>query len=86
MTEAARVALDALIGPQFPNGGFPQGWDETPNPQPAPSQADYPHHDWRTAGRIKTKFTPDTRYISSAVFSQNIELLSRFLAMRRVEP
>lgn len=53
--EAAEVALEALLKAQFPNGAFPQGWDETPAPSdlPADKKANYPDHDWRTEGRIK---------------------------------
>ena len=50
--EAARVALDALLAAQFPNGGFPQGWDG-PVPRPEIVRANYPEYDWRTEGRIK---------------------------------
>lgn len=51
--EGVQVALDALLKAQFPNGGFPQGWDETPAERPAAAKASYPKYDWRTEGRIK---------------------------------
>ncbi|NNE93918.1 MAG: pectic acid lyase [Verrucomicrobiales bacterium] len=54
--EAAKVALDALLNAQFPNGAFPQGWDETPaNPggKPVDLEAGFPEYDWKTEGRIK---------------------------------
>jgi hypothetical protein len=51
--DAAEVALKALLEAQFPNGGFPQGWDETPAPRPQPVKANFPNYDWRTEGRIK---------------------------------
>jgi PelA/Pel-15E family pectate lyase len=51
--EAAQIALDRLLAAQFPNGGFPQGWDEQPAPRPDPSPARYPDYDWKTEGRIK---------------------------------
>ena len=28
VSEAVSVALSALLAAQFPNGAFPQGWDE----------------------------------------------------------
>ena len=30
INEGARVGLEAMLKAQFPNGAFPQGWDETP--------------------------------------------------------
>ena len=53
--ESVTVALEALLAAQFPNGAFPQGWDETPSKgnQPADLRANYPDYDWRTEGRIK---------------------------------
>ncbi|MDF1810602.1 MAG: pectate lyase [Verrucomicrobiales bacterium] len=53
--EAATVALDALLAAQFPNGAFPQGWDETPAVgamQPG-KKGNFPKYDWKTEGRIK---------------------------------
>lgn len=50
--EAARVALDALLAAQFPNGGFPQGWTGPASPKPI-TRAKYPDYDWRTENRIK---------------------------------
>jgi len=50
--EAARIALDALLAAQFPNGGFPQVWTGPVTPQPI-VKASYPEYDWRTDGRIK---------------------------------
>lgn len=51
--DAAVIGLDALLKAQFPNGGFPQVWDDKPNPRPPLKRANYPTHDWRTEGRIK---------------------------------
>jgi len=51
--ESAKIALDALLSAQFPNGGFPQGWDEDAIARPAPKKANYPGYDWRTEGRVK---------------------------------
>jgi len=39
--EAARYGLDALLKAQFPNGGFPQGWDAPVKPYPV-VKASYP--------------------------------------------
>ena len=54
--EAAMIALDALLKAQFPNGAFPQGWDETPADAGADSvgrKGNFPNYDWETEGRIK---------------------------------
>ena len=51
--EATRIALDALLAAQFPNGGFPQVWDEDDVPDPLARKTSYPDYDWRTEGRIK---------------------------------
>ena len=51
--EAVQIGLEALLAAQFPNGAFPQGWDEdgiTPYP---PKKANFPDYDWRTENRIK---------------------------------
>jgi hypothetical protein len=50
--EAARLALDALLAAQFPNGGFPQVW-LGPSPAQPLVAARYPDYDWRTENRIK---------------------------------
>lgn len=50
--EAARLALDALLAAQFPNGGFPQGWKGPVAKRPIQA-ASYPGDDWRTTERIK---------------------------------
>ncbi len=50
--ESVTVALEALLQAQFPNGGFPQVWDEpVPNRPVVPAR--YPSHDWRDEGRVK---------------------------------
>ena len=51
--EAANVALNALLGAQFPNGAFPQIWDDDEVPNPPAKKAKYPDYDWRTEGRVK---------------------------------
>ena len=51
--ESVQIALDALLNAQFPNGAFPQVWDEDSVPDPPAKQANYPNYDWRTEGRIK---------------------------------
>lgn len=50
--EVAQTALTALLDAQFPNGGFPQVWDEPVGDQPVLA-ASYPDYDWRSEGRIK---------------------------------
>lgn len=50
--KAARIALDALLKAQFPNGAFPQVWNG-PVPSPPIRKANYPDYDWKTEGRIK---------------------------------
>ncbi len=51
--ESVQIALAALLNAQFPNGAFPQVWDEDSVPDPPAKQANYPDYDWRTEGRIK---------------------------------
>jgi len=51
--EAAAIALDALLNAQYPNGAFPQVWDDDKMPDPPAMKASYPDYDWRTEGRIK---------------------------------
>ncbi|MGE0761274.1 MAG: pectate lyase [Pirellulaceae bacterium] len=50
--EAARVAVDALLRAQFPNGAFPQVWTGPSSKQPI-RRAQYPDYDWRTENRVK---------------------------------
>jgi len=50
--ESARIALEALLAAQFPNGGFPQVWTGPVEPHPIVN-ARYPDDDWLTEGRIK---------------------------------
>ena len=50
--EAAQYGLDALLGAQFPNGAFPQGWRGPVERKPV-LEARFPDYDWRTEGRIK---------------------------------
>jgi PelA/Pel-15E family pectate lyase len=50
--EAVKFALNAVLEAQFPNGGFPQGWQQPVPDQPV-VKASYPDYDWRTEGRIK---------------------------------
>jgi hypothetical protein len=49
--EAVRVALDALLQAQFPNGGFPQVWTGPAARRPI-LRASYPEYDWRTEGKV----------------------------------
>ena len=53
--EASEIALEALLGAQFSNGAFPQGWDETKREANTESgkRANFPKYDWRTEGLIK---------------------------------
>lgn len=50
--EGVILALDSMLSAQFPNGGFPQGWQAPVKKQPV-LKAGYPEYDWRTEGRIK---------------------------------
>ncbi len=50
--QAARFGLQSLLEAQFPNGAFPQVWDEPVPPRPILT-ARYPRGDWKTEGRIK---------------------------------
>lgn len=49
--ESARVALDAFLKAQYPNGAFPQAWTK-PVPATRVVKASYPSYDWRTEGRV----------------------------------
>lgn len=51
--ESAKVALTALLAAQYPNGAFPQVWDDDQMPDPPVIAASFPEYDWRTEGRIK---------------------------------
>ena len=54
--DAAKVALNALLKAQFPNGAFPQGWDESladAGPDSLGRKGNFPDYDWQTEGRIK---------------------------------
>ncbi|MEZ6066704.1 MAG: pectate lyase [Planctomycetaceae bacterium] len=51
--DAALFGLDALLRAQYPNGAFPQVWDDTEMPDPPAKPAAFPRYDWRTEGRIK---------------------------------
>jgi len=51
--ECARIALDALLAAQFPNGAFPQVWTGPVKGEPGAERASYPEYDWRAEGRIK---------------------------------
>lgn len=53
--DSVTIALDALLAAQFPNGAFPQGWDDAEQPAglSADKKANFPGYDWRTEGRIK---------------------------------
>ena len=50
---AATSGLAAVLSAQYPNGAFPQIWDDDATPDPPPVKANYPKYDWRTEGRIK---------------------------------
>lgn len=51
--QATKLAQEALLAAQYPNGAFPQVWDgPVPRDQPLVA-AQYPTYDWRTEGRIK---------------------------------
>ncbi len=53
--EAVKIALEALLKAQFPNGAFPQGWDETPadTGNTTAKRGNFPKYNWRTEGRVK---------------------------------
>jgi PelA/Pel-15E family pectate lyase len=50
--QAAKIALEALLKAQYPNGAFPQVWTG-PVPRQPVLKASFPRYDWRTEGRIK---------------------------------
>lgn len=52
--EAVVVGLDALLGAQLANGGFPQVWDGGPLLETDPGRgASFPDYDWRSERRLK---------------------------------
>lgn len=51
--EACLFGLNSLLMAQYPNGAFPQVWDDHQNPQPVAVPAGYPDYDWIHKGRIK---------------------------------
>ncbi|TWU54396.1 Pectic acid lyase [Rubripirellula tenax] len=50
--DAVSFGLNAMIGAQFSNGGFPQAWPGANGPRPG-LHADFPDYDWRIEHRIK---------------------------------
>ena len=50
---ATQFALTAVLNQQFPNGAFPQVWDDDDNPEPPAIRASFPDYDWQTEGRVK---------------------------------
>ncbi len=50
---AMAYALPRLLGAQYRNGAFPQGWTGPVPERPAGAKASFPDYDWRTEGRIK---------------------------------
>ncbi len=50
--ESVKIALDALLAAQFPNGGFPQGW-KVPAEEKRVLKASYPDYDWKTEHRVR---------------------------------
>lgn len=55
--ESALFGLEALLKAQFPNGGFPQGWNHSTeqirSEMPTALQASFPEYEWRTEGKHK---------------------------------
>lgn len=50
--EAVSFGLESLLAAQFPNGGFPQVWNQKAEDRPV-LKASFPDYDWKTEGRIK---------------------------------
>lgn len=50
--ESAKIAGEALLKAQYPNGAFPQVW-KAPVPAQPVVKASFPKYDWRTEGKIK---------------------------------
>jgi PelA/Pel-15E family pectate lyase len=50
--EAAEFGLKSLLAAQFPNGAFPQIWQQ-PVPAKPVMNAKFPGPDWRTEGKVK---------------------------------
>lgn len=79
LKEAIDVGLAALLVAQFPNGGFPQGWDR-PVERRAVVAAQYPEYDWRTENRIKNYWEHYT--LNDGVCGQVAELLELAARLR----
>lgn len=79
LKEAIDVGLAALLAAQFPNGGFPQGW-EGPVERRAVVAAQYPEYDWRTENRIKNYWEHYT--LNDGVCIQVAELLELAVRLR----
>ncbi len=79
LKEAIDVALDALLAAQFPNGGFPQGWQGPVEKRPV-VKAQYPDYDWRTENRIKNYW--DEYTLNDGVCGQVASLLEQAVRLR----
>jgi len=51
--EACLFGLNGLLEAQYPNGAFPQVWDDVKNPTPPALKAGLPDYDWANEGQIK---------------------------------
>jgi PelA/Pel-15E family pectate lyase len=78
--ESVDVALNTLLAAQFPNGGFPQGWQGPVEKQRAVVKAKYPDYDWRTENRIKNYWEHYT--LNDGVCGQLAELLEEAVRLR----
>lgn len=79
LKESIDVALDALLAAQFPNGGFPQGW-QAPVEKRATVKAQFPDYDWRTENRIKNYWEHYT--LNDGVCGQVLSLLEEAVRLR----
>ncbi len=79
LREAIDTVLDALLAAQFPNGGFPQGWQGPGEKRPV-VKARYPDYDWRTENRIKNYW--DHYTLNDGVCSQVAATLEAAVRLR----
>ena len=70
--EGVVYALNALLGAQFKNGGFPQVWSEAASEQPV-VKSSYPTYDWKSEGRLKNYW--DYYTLNDGLASDVVEVL-----------
>lgn len=70
--EGVLYGLNALLGAQFKNGGFPQVWSQAASDQTV-VKASYPTYDWKSEGRLKNYW--DYYTLNDGLASDVVEVL-----------